>query len=137
MKHGVVVIPALARGISVLDLLGSHTGSLSLENLAKKTNIPKASLSRILETLVDAGLIERGQDKRFYALARIIKRDKDHETFDRLLKKKLLFLAEQTGGTAEWYIPGDTGCLLMEQFAPPGCEVKLSAGARIPQSLAG
>jgi DNA-binding transcriptional ArsR family regulator len=128
MKHGVVVIPALARGISVLDLLGSHTGSLSLENLAKKTNIPKASLSRILETLVDAGLIERGQDKRFYALARIIKRDKDHETFDRLLKKKLLFLAEQTGGTAEWYIPGDTGCLLMEQFAPPGCEVKLSAG---------
>ena len=49
-------INALARGLEVLQILQS-TGALTLADLHRLTAIPKASLLRILKTLMEAGFI--------------------------------------------------------------------------------
>lgn len=82
MASQVKSIRALARGLDVLHLLQS-TGGLTLHELHLKTAIPKASLLRILKTLMEAGSVwQRMVDDAYvpsYSLSEMARRmDQEH-----------------------------------------------------------
>jgi IclR family mhp operon transcriptional activator len=65
-------VRALERGLDVLEMLQSGGGA-TLEELRKSTGIPKATLLRVLKTLMSRGLVwRRLADRAFLASSRIV-----------------------------------------------------------------
>ncbi|MCT8162167.1 SMP-30/gluconolactonase/LRE family protein [Pseudoruegeria sp. SHC-113] len=58
----------LARGLSVLTALGAAPGGLNSAQIQARTGLAKATLSRILATLREAGFVRLGADGRRYTL---------------------------------------------------------------------
>lgn len=58
-------VSALARGLALLRVLADAEGALSNRDLAERTGIPKATVSRLTATLQSAGLVRAGSDDRF------------------------------------------------------------------------
>ncbi|MBD3244134.1 MAG: helix-turn-helix domain-containing protein [Chitinivibrionales bacterium] len=112
-----ITAPALIRGIHILRLLETEP-PLTLEAVASKTGIPKASALRLLQTLCDLQLVERDQSRKTYApLARLVpvagSADKRKRVQDVLLR-----LAKESEHTAEWYVPAEQGMVLVQRREP-------------------
>lgn len=118
------MIPALSRGLDVLSLLGDRTEPLSLEELSRMTEIPKASLLRIMETLEGKGLVNRDSDKRYRALSRLVRSRPER---DFRLREILKDLALRSEAISEWYMPNKLGCVMTDQSNPPRYEIILTA----------
>ncbi len=59
-------IRAFARGLAVIEAL-NHQGSATALQLARDSGIPRPTVYRLLETLIDAGYVGRGlEDDRFH-----------------------------------------------------------------------
>lgn len=58
-------IRSIKRGLSVLQAI-NRSGSLRLLDISSATNLPYPTVCRIVETLVDAGMIEREESVRKY-----------------------------------------------------------------------
>jgi len=117
--------PALSRGVALLRLLGDGEPR-GLEALNRATGIPKSSLLRLLETLESLALVRRGEDRLYRAAARIVP-VRGAEDFSRRVDGALRRLAEDTGYTAEWYVPGEAGLVLIRRAAPADGEVGVLA----------
>jgi DNA-binding IclR family transcriptional regulator len=75
--------PALTRGIALLRLL-ENGEALSLEAVARQTGWPKSSLSRLLATLAELGLVARDSGHRTHrALMRLVPLAADSAAFER------------------------------------------------------
>lgn len=55
-------VEAVSRAVHVMDAMRQHPGAVSLEELAKRTRVPVAAVSAILETLVGSNLVQRSGD---------------------------------------------------------------------------
>jgi ribose transport system substrate-binding protein len=64
------LIPILSKGLDVLELLEQVHGSISLEDVYKKTSISKTSVYRILKTLVHRGYVAQTQNGQYRLVAR-------------------------------------------------------------------
>lgn len=60
--------PAVERAIDIIDLMAARERDVSLSEIMKELNIPRQSLIRILNTLSDRGLVDRGDQRGFYRL---------------------------------------------------------------------
>jgi len=119
--------PALRRGVEVLRLLGDH-GPLTLDAIARHTAFPKSSLLRILETLADLQLVLREADQRLYrATARLVPLPAGNRVFEEAIARMLDTLAASTAQTAEWYVPGPDGMVMVRRAEPPRSEVRVIA----------
>ncbi|RLB07907.1 MAG: hypothetical protein DRG50_01375 [Deltaproteobacteria bacterium] len=67
-EHRKEVIPALSRGLDVLDLLAAAECDLGFVEIARRLEIPKPSLLRILRTLTHKGFIVRNEATKKYRL---------------------------------------------------------------------
>lgn len=56
------IVPSLKNSFSILEIL-SDDGGLTLQEISKKTSIPKTTVFRILHTLEQEGVIEKEDDK--------------------------------------------------------------------------
>ena len=61
-------VPALTRGIKVLELLAEEESELSLKSIAERLDIPTPSLWRILGVLREMGYLLFDEDKKTYRL---------------------------------------------------------------------
>ena len=61
-------VPALTRGLKVLELLAEEEPELSLKSIAERLNIPTPSLWRILGVLREKGYLLFDEDKKTYRL---------------------------------------------------------------------
>lgn len=119
--------PALARGLELLKCLNLR-GTQSLEDLARQTSLPKSSILRLLDTLAQAGAVTRDPaGKRYRALMALLPLGAAGPAFDARVDDALRRLAEQTGATAEWYVPGEQGMVLIRQAEPPDSVVRIRA----------
>lgn len=59
------LIVALARGFQVLECFGPRRTSLALSEIASKTGLAKATVARILYTLVNMGYMHQTVDRRY------------------------------------------------------------------------
>ena len=80
--------PALERGIQILRLL-EHGEAKSLDFVANKTGVPKASAMRLLQTLVQANLVGRNPDKTYRALSRLVPVGNGRSELGRLVAEAL------------------------------------------------
>ncbi len=61
-------VVALARGLDVLACFGPRATSLSLTGIAARTQLPKATVSRIAYTLMEMGYLRQNAAERSYSL---------------------------------------------------------------------
>jgi len=117
--------PALSRGLSILSELSAHA-PLSLEEITSRLGLPKASVFRLLATLLNLGVIRRRSDKRYEPLW-VLRPLQDHAAaLQQRLFDGMPALAKQLEATAEWYEPGAEGMVLMKQEVPEG-EIRVQA----------
>ncbi|HOF17879.1 MAG TPA: helix-turn-helix domain-containing protein [Phycisphaerae bacterium] len=118
--------PALTRGIAVLRLLGDARAR-TLEEIARATRWPKSSLLRLCRDLTALGLLGRDEASRAYtARARIVPLHTGGELSGEL-DAALERLVEATGRTAEWYVPSETGMVIVRRAEPQTAEVRVIA----------
>jgi IclR family mhp operon transcriptional activator len=58
-------VRAIGRGLAVLKAINLH-GSLNMMSIAKATALPYPTACRIVDTLIDEGMIEREPGRKFY-----------------------------------------------------------------------
>ncbi len=112
--------PALARGILVLQALEKGGRDRRLEDLHGETGIPKASLLRLLDTLVAIGMVERMGDLRYRALWGLHPVMRGQVSFRQERERALRSLSAAMGLSSEWYEWESGGLGLKEQIHPEG-----------------
>ena len=60
--------PAVERALDVIELLAGSDRDLALSEIVERGNIPRQSLIRILNTLCNRGIVDRGENRGFYGL---------------------------------------------------------------------
>ncbi|MDF2991559.1 MAG: kipR [Microbacterium sp.] len=63
---------ALARGIRILEAIAEARGGLTVTELSELTGIDKSSVSRLISTLVDVGLVARVESRRVVLTGRVL-----------------------------------------------------------------
>ena len=58
-RQGRYIVPALARGIEVLELLAAAAAPVAPADMARALGIPRSTVFRLLQTLEAFGLIGR------------------------------------------------------------------------------
>lgn len=104
-------VRSVERALAIVELLGEHQ-ELGLEELHYLTQLPKATVSRLLHTLQEQGWIYRGLCDRRYRLCSRRLLGNPTQRFSRLLVEQaaplLLELSESTGLVADLsYFDGD------------------------------
>lgn len=62
-------VNALSKGFSIIELLSKKPDTLT--SIAKKTDIPKSTLHRFLETLISLGIVEKSQYEEYSLTAKL------------------------------------------------------------------
>src|SRR5882724_8227952 len=70
-RDGVEYIESLDRGLRVVELLGADRRPLTLSDVAKAADLPRATARRILQTLARAGYVQ-GDGKLFALTPRVL-----------------------------------------------------------------
>jgi DNA-binding IclR family transcriptional regulator len=114
----------LTRGIAVLELLNREPG-LGLEQIRKKTQIPKTSLYRIMQILVSEQLAIRDVHTCYRPLIKI--QLLSECVFEQTLRRGMSCLAAATNQTVEWYEPREAGLVITMRALPAESEIGVQA----------
>ena len=94
--------PALSRGIELIRLLRREP--LKLEAIAKYTGFPKASLLRLLDTLIGCGVVSRAPETMHYSLLQdLVPLAPGRVDFASRRQEVMEQLSHLAGATCEWY----------------------------------
>ncbi|WEM41169.1 helix-turn-helix domain-containing protein [Photobacterium sp. DA100] len=111
--------PACARGFWVLQCLTTARQPLTLEQLYQVSGVPKATLSRILDTLVQMEILHRHKDKSYEAMRQLTAvTNADIADFETTLKVEMTSLSKKCGHTVEWYEFSKNGMVLQHSVSP-------------------
>jgi len=123
-------VPALERGIDVVELLASSDRPMSFSEILTSLGIPRASLVRILETLLYRGLIDKMEANGHYRvgmkLLYIGHRLKDKINLRSVAWSLMQRLSDQTCETVELAVLDNGQLLLIEQIEGSG-DVRISS----------
>jgi DNA-binding IclR family transcriptional regulator len=110
-------VAAVQRAVSVLDVLAAGD-ELGTNEVARRTALHPSSVSRLLATLVDAGLVEQAPESGRYRLGlRLL--DLGNAVLGRLdlreiARPHLRALVEETGETATLSAPGEPDAITVD-----------------------
>jgi len=109
--------PALGRGLALWVLL-IRESPLSLEEMAGRLDLPKASALRLLGSLCRLGMIQRLPDKRYEPLWGLRSLVDPRTRLREKIAARLDLLSQATQSTTEWYEPEPEGMVLVLQQHP-------------------
>jgi IclR family KDG regulon transcriptional repressor len=66
MKIGFKRVPAIDKCLSILDLLAKSKGPLGISDISKALNYNRSTVFNIVYTLVDLGILEKRDQKKFH-----------------------------------------------------------------------
>jgi DNA-binding IclR family transcriptional regulator len=121
--------PALEYGIRAIQAL-EDIGEMSLEDLTRKTAVPRSTLLRVLATMEELGMVARDNDNRkFTAVMRLVPTDDHEEQNLRILRKTMENLCDAVKQTIEWYeATSEDALTITHRCEPTGDrEVRISA----------
>ena len=104
-------VAAVQRALAVLDELAGTQADLGTNEIARRTLINASSVSRLLATLTDAGLVEHSSETGRYRLGlRLL--ELGNAVLERLdirpiARRQLQALVDATGETATLSVPGE------------------------------
>lgn len=133
-------VTALLRGLSVLEMVAAR-GAVSIKELHAATGLPKATLVRLLETLIHAGYVRTsGSDHPAYALTARALGLAGHFDQGRLLVAAIGPILAEFQAAIPW--PSDLGVfdrdamVILETSRRPGVlSVSRQVGSRVPATL--
>ncbi len=112
-------VPALQRGLDIIELLASSKSDMSFSEILSVMKIPRPSLARILKVLTDRGLLHKTDTRGRYRLGmRLLYLGNRLESKFRLRTvawPHMKNLAEKTGKTIELCILDKDQLVLIEQ----------------------
>ncbi len=110
--------PALTRGLRLVAILSSE-GACSLDRLAKITGWPKASILRLLQALINAGVAERETStKRYRTLLKFIPGDSRAQRMREKCRNHVTWLATCAKQPVEVYAHTTGGMTMIDRAAP-------------------
>lgn len=68
-----ILVPALARGIAIIDLLSESERSMSASEILAILKLPKSSMHGLLQTLVQTHVLFKDDQQKYYLSAHIMK----------------------------------------------------------------
>ena len=114
-------VASVARALAVLDALAEEAADLGTNDIARRTQINASTVSRLLATLVDSGLVDHVQESGRYRLGlRLV--ELGNAVVERLdlrdlAREWLVALVDATGETATLSVPGE-GLAITIDFVP-------------------
>ncbi len=139
MKHQTEKFPApaLEKGLRSLKAL-IQGGPMNLKELSVETEIPKASLLRIMRTLQQLDMTARDDsDKTFRSLVRIVPFSSKSERARRKIFDSLVHLTGETAKTTEWFVHSRDSMVITERFEPDQPVVQVKARIGFARKLKG
>lgn len=118
--------PALERGIRALQLLSEHC-EMSLDELSQNLKVPKASMLRMLNTLIKMGLVDKFSNKTYQSKVKFLKLDDQEIRHRKTIESVLEELCQLVLFTVEWYTANDLG-MVIEVSKWPNPERRIVAG---------
>src|SRR5712671_2654165 len=116
-------VAAVERALAVLDALADGTPELGTNEIARRTGINASTVSRLLATLVDGGLVEHVQETgryrlgvRLLQLGNIVLARLD---LRQIARPHLQALVESTGETATLSAPGELDAVTVDFVQSP------------------
>lgn len=120
-------VAAVSRAVAVLDALAEGSSELGTNDIARRTAINASTVSRLLATLAEAGLVEHRPETGRYRLGlRIIQLGQTALSrfgLQEIARPHLRALAEATGETATLSIPGEREAVTLD-FVQGGSSVQ-------------
>jgi DNA-binding IclR family transcriptional regulator len=117
------LVGAVQRAVSVVDVLGDAETELGTNEIARRTGINASTVSRLLATLVDGGLVEHVQESgryrlgvRLLQLGNIVLARLD---LRQIARPHLQALVESTGETATLSAPGERDAVTVDFVQSP------------------
>lgn len=130
-------VSALARGISVVQAVADSLDPPNNRDLAAKTRLPKATVSRLAATLVSAGYLRLDKrTDRYYLGTTLLRLShaalRDFE-FRQVVRPYLVEFAEAVGANVHIAIQDHLGMLVIDTVSPRTAVilVQVSIGARM------
>ncbi|MBC2594581.1 helix-turn-helix domain-containing protein [Ruficoccus amylovorans] len=109
--------PALGRGLAILAALAQDSPQ-SLESLATRLKLPKASVFRLMATLETLGMVRRTSQKTYEPLWQLQPAADTLTLLRNRLEARMPALCAESRCTIEWYEPGAEGMRLVLQKNP-------------------
>lgn len=123
-------VGSVARAIALLDALAESEAGLGVNELARRIDVNASTASRLLATLLDAGLVTRGDSGGPYRLGLklLALSDRVLAQLDvrQLARPLLTTLAERTGETATLSVPGDGETITVDFVPSPASVVSMA-----------
>ena len=127
---------ALAKGLTILDLVADAGEPLRFAELLRRSDLPKPTFARILRTLVAYGLVAQDETRGTYSLGRRFL-EMSHRVWDSFdlraaAAPELARLSRELGETvALCKLDGDEAVYLDERSGD-GLNVRVDSGRRVP-----
>lgn len=117
------LVGAVQRAVAVIDALAEGDGDLGTNEIARRTGINTSTVSRLLATLVEGGLVEHVSDSgryrlgpRFLQLGNAVLARLD---LPQIARPHLEALVEATGETATLSAPGERDAVTVDFVQSP------------------
>jgi IclR family transcriptional regulator, pca regulon regulatory protein len=122
LSPGIPRTKALQRAVAVLRAVGHARDGATAAGLARVTRLPRATVTRTVQTLADAGLVERGPDGWVlgYELVRLARSADPYRAVVEAARVPLTRLRDAVGESALFAVPRDG----------PGMEILLQLDAQ-------
>jgi DNA-binding IclR family transcriptional regulator len=113
--------------IQVMEFLSSHPGEVALKDIADSCGIAKATLLRILGTLINCGYVRKNRDKTYSPCFRLEKAAAIPASYTPILEATVAELIEKLGESAEIITIDRDNLFWLHKAEAPGLAVKINA----------
>jgi DNA-binding IclR family transcriptional regulator len=137
VEDNAYVVPGLARGIDLLELLAREQRPMSAVQLADTLELPRSSVFRLIQTLQQKGLIEPDASRRSFSLGpgvlRLGYRYLTGQDLVQVARRELELLSERVGISSHLAIRSEREIVcLLHVPGTEGFVSNVNAGARFP-----
>jgi DNA-binding IclR family transcriptional regulator len=123
-KSSKPLVPALERGLAILEVLGHSRAGLSLSQLTRHLSLPKSSVHCLLRTLQVTGYLYKdnlsGKYRISLRICDLARQALNGMSLREQARPFLKSLADQTGLTVHLAVLEQGSCVLIEKVTPPG-----------------
>lgn len=131
------MVPALERGLRLLQEFGRGNATLGAPELARRLQLPRATIFRMLNTLEAMGFLQRAEGSNDYRLGlSVLRLGYDYlstQPLAQLAEPVLQALCERLGFTTNLALLDGTSVVYVARIAPAGAfQGAVRVGSRLP-----
>jgi len=132
-KH---IVPALFRGLGLLEKIAEHPEGASFSLLAQESGLPAASVYRMVETLEKCGYVKHSVDRRYRISRKLLKLGSLSYGEHSLVERAMPFLRKARDLSGETVLlgvlNGQEGIVLACVDSPQAVKVSIQVGHHFP-----